>query len=325
MVARDAAGNRSSASSGFFVTSSVAGNCTSNCVNLALGRATTASSLGWGGASARAVDGSTDGNYGNNSVTHTLGDAQAWWQVDLGQVSAIQTVEVFNRTDCCIERLADFYVFVSGSDMSGRTLAQLLADTSVARVRVVSLNGAASVALPMVAQGRFVKVQLAGSNYLSLAEVRVMGVAAAVSNLALGQAVSTSSLGWGGAASRAVDGNIDGIYANNSVTHTLADAQAWWQVDLGQQRTVQTVQIFNRTDCCIARLSNFMVFVSASDMGGRSLAQLLADPAVARTRVGTLNGSDSVTLPLAAQGRFVKVQLEGTDYLSLAEVRVLGQ
>ncbi len=327
VVARDAAGNRSSPSSGFFVTANAASNCTSNCVNLALGRMATSSSLGWGGTPSRAVDGSTDGNYANNSVTHTQADAQAWWQVDLGQTGAIQTVEIFNRSDCCTERLADFYVFVSSADMSGRTLAQLLADASVVRVRVASLNGAASVALPMVAQGRFVKVQLAGTNYLSLAEVRVMGVAAGAgpSNLALGQPTSTSSLGWGGAASRAVDGNIDGVYANNSVTHTMADAQAWWQVDLGQVRAVQTVQIFNRTDCCATRLSNFVVFVSATDMAGRSLAQLIADPTVARAQVVSLNGADSITLPLVAQGRFVKVQLQGTDYLSLAEVRVLGQ
>jgi len=85
------------------------------------------------------------------------------------------------------------------------------------------------------------------------------------------------------------------------------------------------VQVFNRTDCCVTRLSNFVVFVSASDMGGRTLAQLTADPAVVRTRVASLNGADSITLPLVAQGRFVKVQLEGTDFLSLAEVRVIGQ
>jgi hypothetical protein len=52
---------------------------------------------------------------------------------------------------------------------------------------------------------------------------------------------------------------------------------------------------------------------------------LKADPAVARVQVATLDGADSITLPLLSQGRFVKVQLEGAGYLSLAEVRVLGQ
>jgi hypothetical protein len=188
-----------------------------------------------------------------------------------------------------------------------------------------SLNGAASVALPLGAQRRFVKVQLAGSDYLSLAEVRLMGAAAGLTNLAAGQPARASSVGWGGDPARAVDGNADGVFDNNSVTHTLADFQPWWQVDLGLSRSIQTVQVFNRTDCCITRLSNFYVFVSANDMSGRTLAQLTADPAVTLTRVATLNGAASITLPLVAQGRFVKVQLEGSDYLSLAEVRVLGQ
>lgn len=325
VTARDAAGNRSSTTSGFFVTANPPSNCGNNCVNLALGRVAISSSLGWAGAASRAVDGNIDGNYANNSVTHTLLDEQAWWQVDLGQTGAIQSVEIHNRSDCCTDRLADFYVLVSSADMSGRTLTQLLADPSVARVRVISLNGLASVTLPLVAQGRYVKVQLAGTNYLTLAEVRVMGAAASLVNLAQGQPASSSSVGWGGAAARAVDGNSDGNYDNNSVSHTQADSQAWWQVDLGQLRSVQTVQIFNRTDCCVARLSAFNVFVSATDMSGRSLAQLKADPAVAQVQVSTLGGAASVTLPLAALGRYVKVQLEGTDYLSLAEVKVLGQ
>ena len=327
VLARDAAGNRSSVSSANFVTATLPIGCTSNCPssNLAQGKPAAASSLGWGGAPERAVDGNTDGNYANNSVSHTQADAQAWWQVDLGQSSTIQTVEVFNRSDCCTQRLAEFYVLVSATDMGGRTLAALLADPSVARVYVASLNGQASVSLPMPTQGRFVKVQLAGINYLTLAEVRVLGSTATLSNLAQGRPVSASSVGWSGDPARAVDGNTDGYYGNNSVSHTQADAQAWWQVDLGQSRQVQTVQLFNRTDCCIARLSNLSVFVSASDMSARTLAQLKADPSVAQVQVQSLNGAASVTLPLAAQGRFVKVQLEGTDYLSLAEVRVLGQ
>ena len=52
---------------------------------------------------------------------------------------------------------------------------------------------------------------------------------------------------------------------------------------------------------------------------------MTADPAVARVQVATLGGAASITLPLVAQGRFVKVQRVGTNYLSLAELQVLGQ
>src|SRR3954452_15332870 len=54
-----------------------------------------------------------------------------------------------------------------------------------------------------------------------------------VPNYALGKPATQSSTGWGGAASRAVDGNTDGNFFDNSVTHTLLEANAWWEVDLG--------------------------------------------------------------------------------------------
>ncbi len=317
----DAAGNHSSVSSGFFVTATAPVGCNSACVNLAQGKPATQSSVDWGGNPARAVDGNTDGNWAGNSVTHTAGSAQPWWQVDLGQLSAIQAVQLFNRTDCCAERLSDFYVFVSATDMSGKTLAQLTADPTVARVHADTLGINTSITLPLLVQGRFVRVQLNGWNYLSLAEVKVLGLP----NLAQGKVATQSSVDWGGDPARAVDGNTDGAWTSNSVTHTAGSTQPWWQVDLGQLSAIQAVQIFNRTDCCTDRLSDFYVFVSATDMSGSTLAQLTADPTVARLHVDTLGSAASLALPLVVQGRFVRVQLAGTNFLSLAEVQVFGQ
>jgi chitodextrinase/regulation of enolase protein 1 (concanavalin A-like superfamily) len=171
--AYDAAGNRSRASTSSFTT--LAASCAPNCANLAQGRTATQSSTDWNGTAGRAVDGNTDGRWSGGSVTHSALGLQPWWQVDLGQSSAVESVQIFNRTDCCSDRLANFYVFVAASDMSGRSLAQLIADPAVARVQVGTLAGAASLTLPLTASGRYVKVQLAGSNYLSLAEVRVLG------------------------------------------------------------------------------------------------------------------------------------------------------
>jgi YVTN family beta-propeller protein len=292
-------------------------------VNLALGKVAASSSVAWGGDPSRAVDGNTSGIYAENSATHTDIAVQPWWQVDLGQQSQIQSVRLWNRTDCCAARLSNVYVFVSASDMNGRTLEQLTADSTVARMQVASLNGAASIALPFTAQGRYVRVQLTGTNYLSLAEVQVLGPPA---NLAKGKATTSSSVAWGGDPSRAVDGNTSGVYADNSATHTDIAVQPWWQVDLGQVSALQSIQVFNRTDCCSRRLGNFYLLVSPSDMAGRTLAQLLADPTVTQVRVASLNGAASLAVTLAgASGRYVRVQLSATDYLSLAEVQVFGR
>jgi RHS repeat-associated protein len=108
--------------------------------------------------------------------------------------------------------------------------------------------------------GRYVRVQLMGTNYLHLAEVQVMGTSG--QNLALGKTATQSSTAFGGTANRANDGNTDGNFADGSVSHTGFQAQPWWQVDLGSSQQVSSVNVWNRTDCCQSRTSNFNVIVS---------------------------------------------------------------
>ena len=86
--------------------------------------------------------------------------------------------------------------------------------------------------------GQYVRVQLSGTNNLSLAEVQVIGtvLTPTPTNLAQGRTATQSSTLAGyptDAASAAVDGNTDGNFFDGSVTHTNADTNAWWQVDLG--------------------------------------------------------------------------------------------
>eukprot|EP01063_Lacrimia_lanifica_P041198 TRINITY_DN9558_c0_g1_i1.p2 TRINITY_DN9558_c0_g1~~TRINITY_DN9558_c0_g1_i1.p2 ORF type:complete len:359 (+),score=120.18 TRINITY_DN9558_c0_g1_i1:341-1417(+) len=78
--------------------------------NVALGARTEMSpvSARWGGAKERAVDGSTSGNFGEDSCTHTEGTgADEFWKAHLnvGSADAVSEIKVFNRADCCAERL----------------------------------------------------------------------------------------------------------------------------------------------------------------------------------------------------------------------------
>ena len=57
----------------------------------------------------RAVDGNTDGNFANGSVTCTQEpSANPWWEVDLGRCFDVEEVKVYNRTDCLGGRLDGF-------------------------------------------------------------------------------------------------------------------------------------------------------------------------------------------------------------------------
>jgi YVTN family beta-propeller protein len=143
-------------------------------------------------------------------------------------------------------------------------------------------------------------------------------------NLALGRPATQSSDYPTNPAMRAVDGNIDGVLANGSTTHTLNNPQEWWQVDLGGLRRIDRLQLWNRTDCCSDRLQNFRVFVSATDMTGRSFDELNADPAVLKRQVGASRVLPSIGIPVNGLGRYVRVQLAGTNFLQLAEVQVYG-
>ena len=89
------------------------------------------------------------------------------------------------------------------------------------------------------------------NNYISLAEVQVWNESGI--NVALGKTPTQSSTGWGGDASRAVDGNTSGNWGDSSTTHTH-NGSNHWELHLGGKHTIKEVKIFNRTDCCIDRL-----------------------------------------------------------------------
>jgi YVTN family beta-propeller protein len=142
-------------------------------------------------------------------------------------------------------------------------------------------------------------------------------------NLSVRRAATQSSVAGGGLATRAVDGNRDGTWVAGSTTQTASQADPWWQVDLGLAQALQALRVWNRSDCCADRLAGFTLFVSDTDMSGRTRDQLLADPAVWRwQQSGPLERL--TTASAATRGRYVRVQLAGTQVLSLAEVEVLG-
>ncbi len=117
----------------------------------------------------------------------------------------------------------------------------------------------------------------------------------------------------------AVDGNTDGKFINGSTTHTKQERGAWWQVDLGSKKNIHQIIIYNRTDCCVDRLSNYQVSISnKADFSTHIYQQdFHVEP----------NPKKIIKLDAPGkQGRYVRIQLPDTsyNYLSLAEVQVMG-
>jgi hypothetical protein len=132
--------------------------------NYALGKSATQSSQYEFARADLAVDGFTMGNLHLGSVSHTWNDPQPWWQVDLGATTRIGVIKVFNRTDCCADRLHDWTVSVL--DANNQVVWSSTQASQAANVTSINTGGV---------NGRYVKVQLNHSDFLQLAEVQVFG------------------------------------------------------------------------------------------------------------------------------------------------------
>ena len=181
---------------GAFVTKQVFASALSN---LALGKTATQSSDNASTTvAALAVDGNTNGNFSAGSVTATLSDANAWWQVDLGSTATLTSIVVWNRTDCCWDRLADYWVFVSNTPFGPTDTPSTLQSRTATWSNHQTTMPIPSTAIAAAgAQGRYVRVQLTGTNVLSLAEVQVIGTAGTLPTYSISGQVVVTGTGTG--------------------------------------------------------------------------------------------------------------------------------
>ena len=97
-----------------------------------------------------------------------------------------------------------------------------------------------------VVKARYVRVERAETGHIHLAEVQAF---AQNENIARQGKASQSTTYQGADAGRAIDGNTDGTYSKKSVQHTGdGDKAPWWEVDLGSERLLEKVVLWNRTD-----------------------------------------------------------------------------
>ncbi|MEY9910054.1 hypothetical protein ABIA35_006298 [Catenulispora sp. MAP12-49] len=197
--------------------------------------ATQSSNTQPGGDAAHAVDGNTDGDFFDGSVSHTGDDADAWWQTDLGSSQAIGSIALWNRTDCCSNRLSDYWVFVSNNPFTtALTPRQQAAQSGVWSNHQTGQAGTPT-ALNVGTTGRYVMVQLSGTNYLSLAEVQVFSPADDFS-ISAGQPMASVPAGTGTtstittANTLGTAGNValsvSGLPAGATASHTPATVTA---------------------------------------------------------------------------------------------------
>ena len=118
--------------------------------------------------SSAAVDGRIEG-VGVGAFTHTATSTNPWWMVDFQESRVISVVRVYNRMDCCPERLEGFEIRVGNSVESWND-----ASVCASEIRAPAASDNFLVTVSCQAEGRYLFIVLPGSSkILSLTEVRV--------------------------------------------------------------------------------------------------------------------------------------------------------
>ncbi|MGH0034101.1 MAG: discoidin domain-containing protein [Myxococcota bacterium] len=124
----------------------------------------------------RAIDGNTNGNFGALSVSHTAGgeaDPSPFWELDLGADHQIDEIVLWNRTDCCAERLYLFTVRIADDAGNVTSLGKVFNPPAEVDYRPALPDGGVV--------GRFVRIDFdfdpanPTQRYAAFAEVQVFG------------------------------------------------------------------------------------------------------------------------------------------------------
>lgn len=142
----------------------------------------------------------------------------------------------------------------------------------------------------------------------------VDAIVTGLNNVAKGKPASQSTVSNGGVPSRAVDGNRNGDWTKNSVTHTTVseDCDTWWKVDLQDSYKIEYVAIFNRVDCCSERLHDFHVETLRDN--GSVIDSIIFENRAKYVTMVQFYPSEEV--------HSVRIRKPNCDSLSLAEVEV---
>jgi hypothetical protein len=149
---------------------------------------------------------------------------------------------------------------------------------------------------------------------LALSVLGTMQAASAATNLALTGTASQSSTYPSGEAWQAIDGNTNSAWFDGSVAHSGQQDNPWWQVRLAEDAAIDSVVLWNRTDCCSERLSN--VWLTLWQDNQQVASQWIADaPAPTASYAFSSVLADTVRLD----------RIVSNDDLQVAEVQVFGQ
>nr|XP_046254803.1 fucolectin-4 [Scatophagus argus] len=267
------------------------------------------------GSAYNAIDGNRDFNFMAGSCTHTIGQTNPWWRVDLLESYIVTSVIITNRGDCCAERINGAEIHI-GDSLQENGIANPL----VGVISHIPAGRSLKLTFTELVKGRYVTVAIPGSGkVLTLCEVEVYGYRAPTGeNLALQGKATQSSLHSTGFAYNAIDGNRASTWSQGSCVHTNNDFNPWWRVDLVKTHKVFSVNITSYKESHL-RLDGAEIRIGDSlENNGNNNPRCAVISGLTGGFTGTFlcNGMD---------GRYVNIVIPGrTTHLLLCEVEVYG-
>lgn len=203
----------------------------------------------------RSIDGWT-GTMGQTNWSKNLNDL--WVKIDLGMEYEVTHIKLFTRKDCCRDRWIGVRVkFLNAANVEtfkSRTFQYL--DEVNKDELVVSISDPYEISKNNVVNGRFVILERTANsgfgNQLTVREIRAFD---ANNNIIIPKSIDAGSRNPDGRnpPSRAIDGVL-GHAAQTNWSTNINDH--WFKLDLGADREIKAVYVYNRTDCCRNRMLN---------------------------------------------------------------------
>ncbi len=297
---------------------------------ISTGKPVTASGPLWSGFPVgNVVDGSP------STFTHpvaTTGTTGFKYEVNLLKSYALSRIRIYNRDNCCPERLTNYRVSVHPDNGAGApgpavwTANVRTNGTNSGMGGVDELTAAAHAAGTFT--GQWVRLEnLSGNAYNpQVAELEIRSDDFSTTpNLALGKTVTSSAATYAGLpAGNLTDGSPTTISHPQAATGTTG---FYYQIDLSSTYPLDRIVLFSRADgCCPERLTNFRLSV-LEDAGGTPGAVAWSADLRTDGSFPAAGGVDTVSADAGTgtfTGRFVRLtNLSGEAYNpQLAEIEV---
>lgn len=299
-------------------------------INAAIGKpVTTANSTSTNGntwSAAQAASMITDGDLTTFShpaaMAVTLGFK---YDINLGRAYILDRLRIYNRNNCCPERLSNYRVSILADNGSGVPVLPALWTAVVRANGTNSGQGGfdevlASADPAGTFTGQWIRLEnISGMAYnTQVAEVQALTFDVGnVPNRALGKLVTfhtdtgaPAPTYPGYPATNITDGAVASFTHPEAVTLPATILNYYYQVDLGASEVLGRIVLFGRSDgCCQERLSNFRVALFA-DNGGVPGAQTWSADLHTDGTFPPTGGADTITADMGVgtfTGRFIRV------------------